>query len=113
MKRYNKQNKLVQELFPDMEYIKKGNQYNILVFGDEEGEARRVCVTRQGSVGHRVKMAFLLPFIFIPFCFWYGFRTVKAAVYSSFKAELITHQTFDEEEIKKVEDALNVHDNDK
>lgn len=96
-----KAEKLIKQIAPEFEF-KKWNSYSI--FFDED--MTRITVARRPNTAYKWRAACIIPFTFIPYCFWFGFVNVKRAIRDSFKGCWVIGQNCEQSKYNAVKQFL-------
>lgn len=89
---------LISKLFPDIKMLKHWNKYSIIVYN----KLTRYIVVRKPNFWYKLRTTMILPFIFLPYCFWWGYINVKLAIRESYKGSFTVAQGIDEEIYNKI-----------
>lgn len=96
---------LIKELFPNFEFLKKWNDYSIVMYED----LQRIVVVRKPNLSYKLRSSVILPFIFLPYSFWYGFVNVKRAIRESYKGSWVVTGTTEEAKFKRAKEYYDSH----
>ena len=92
---------LIKEIAPEFEFL-KWNTYSL--FFDED--MTRITIARRPNKWYKVRATFIIPFTFIPYCFWWGFVNVRRAIRDSYTGCWTIGQTCDQETYDKIKQYL-------
>ena len=99
-----KAEKLIKQISPEFEF-QKWNSYSI--FFDED--MTRITVARRPNTAYKWRASFVIPFTFIPYCFWFGFVNVKRAIRDSYKGCWVIGQTCEQDKYDLVKEYLIIN----
>lgn len=101
MKEIRKAEKLIKEIAPEFEFV-KWNTYSL--FFDED--MTRITIARRPNKWYKLRATLIIPFTFIPYCFWWGFVNVKRAIRDSYNGCWVIGQTCDQDTYDKIKQYL-------
>ena len=92
--------KLIKTLFPSIKMLKHWNKYSIMF----DKTSTRYVIVRKPNFWYKLKTTCLLPFIFLPYCFLYGFYEVRIAILQCYKGRFTVAQGLEEDIYNKIKD---------
>lgn len=93
----------IKELFPEIVLLKHWNKYSIML----DNTKTRYIVVRKPNFWYKLRTTLILPFIFLPYCFRWGYVNVRLAIRESYKGCFTVAQGMDEEIYNKLKEFAN------
>ncbi len=97
---------LIKELFPEFQPAKHWITYSIYL----DLEHSMFTVNRKPNFAYKLKTVLILPFIIIPYSFWFGYKNVRVEIKVSFKGNFVVGRYCDKEKYDKILEYAREHD---
>lgn len=92
----------ISKNMPEITLLKHWNKYSIQWYTNK----KRFAIVRRPNFWYKLRTTFLVPLIFIPYCFYYGYVNVKGAIRGCYKGAWTVAQCLDEKKYDEIKGLL-------